>query len=128
MITGLYAGLLGLFYVFLTFYVVKGRAKYKVSIGDGGEQDLQTRIRVHANFAEYTPIALILFGLLEIQGTSLYLMHALGIALFLGRVLHALGLDVPVTNKRKFGMMLTLSSIIIASILLILRYAGFSIL
>ncbi len=53
------------------------------------------------NWAEYVPLVLILMGLLEAQRTSLYLLHALGIALIVGRVLHAWGLSR--SSGRSFG-------------------------
>ena len=44
MIIGYYAGLLGLFFVFLTLRIVRLRWKYKVGIGDGGEHVLAKAI------------------------------------------------------------------------------------
>jgi len=48
----LYAGVLGLLYVALTFQVVKLRRENKVAYGDGGNKLLARVIRGHANFAE----------------------------------------------------------------------------
>ena len=56
----LYAALLGLILVYLSYRVVSYRVKYKVGIGDGGNTKLARAIRVQGNFVEYVPIALLL--------------------------------------------------------------------
>lgn len=101
MIIGYYAGLLAILFLVLTLRVVKMRWKYKVGIGDGGEHELTKAIRVHANFIEYVPFALILIYMLEMQQTNVYLIHFLGAGLFLARVMHAFGLTK--TSKTSFG-------------------------
>ena len=70
MIIGYYAGLLGLLFIFLTLRIVRMRWKYKVGIGDGGEHVLAKAIRVHSNFIEYVPLALLLLYLVEMQQTK----------------------------------------------------------
>ena len=60
MIISLYAGILALIYIGLSGYVIQGRFKNKVSLGDNNNADMQKRIRVHGNFAEYVPLALFL--------------------------------------------------------------------
>jgi uncharacterized protein len=87
-VTPLYAGLLAFWFLLLTLRVVRERHDTKVSLGDGGNPTLQRRIRGHANFAEYVPLALLLLAILELSRFSLYAIHALGLALLLGRVLH----------------------------------------
>ena len=69
------------------------RRSAKVSIGDGGDIGLITRMRAHANFIEYTPIVLILIAAIELsQGTTTWLWAVASLYL-LGRVAHALGMD-----------------------------------
>jgi len=46
-------------------------------------------MRVHANFAEYVPLALLLIFFVEHDGTKTLLVHSLCIALLSGRLLHA---------------------------------------
>ena len=53
---------------------------------------LAEKIRRHGNFIEYVPIALILIGVLEINGSSPIFLHVLGVALVAARVAHAQGL------------------------------------
>ena len=50
-------------------------------------------MRVHANFAEYVPLALILLGLAESLHTSVWLLHCFGWALLIGRLSHAIGVS-----------------------------------
>lgn len=69
------------------------RRAAKVSIGDGGDVALITRMRAQANFIEYTPIVLILIAAIELtQGSSTWLWAMMAVYL-LGRVGHALGMD-----------------------------------
>jgi hypothetical protein len=87
-ITSLYAGILAILLVILSVAVTAGRAKFKVDYGDGGNMTLMRRIRAQGNLAEYAPMALILMALLELGGTIGWLLHTLGIALILARLLH----------------------------------------
>src|SRR3712207_1417931 len=57
------AGAAALMNLWLGLRVSMLRRRHKVSIGDGGNDAVRTRMRAHANFAEYTPIFLILLGL-----------------------------------------------------------------
>ncbi|HXZ95665.1 MAG TPA: MAPEG family protein [Burkholderiales bacterium] len=88
----LYASLLGLILVYLSYRVVRYRVKFKVGIGDGGNAELARAIRVQGNFAEYVPIALLLILLVELAGFSAWVVHVLGITLLGGRAWHARGL------------------------------------
>ena len=67
MITALYTSLLGILWLSLTMFVILGRWKYGVSLGDGEERDLNRRIRAHANFVETVPLAVILLWIGEIH-------------------------------------------------------------
>ena len=92
MYTGLYAGLCGLLFIWLSWLVIKQRQRTRIGLGDGGDPDLQRAIRVHANFIEYTPFALLLLLLVEMTAANALLVHAFGVALVVSRVLHAQGL------------------------------------
>jgi uncharacterized membrane protein YecN with MAPEG domain len=91
-ITGLYAGLLALVALFLWLRVSGLRMQARISTGDGGNLALADRIRRHGNFAEHVPLALILLGILERDGTRPVVLHALGATLVVARILHPLGL------------------------------------
>lgn len=92
MYTGLYAGLCGLLFLWLSWKVIVERRRSKVGLGDGGDAGLQRAIRVHANFIEYTPFALLLLLLAEMTGAWAAFIHLCGAALVVARVLHAQGL------------------------------------
>ena len=87
-----YAALCGLMLLFLSARVVQGRVAFKVDIGDGNNEEMRRRIRVHANFAEYVPLALILLYAVQQAGSSVWIVHSLGAVLVVARVLHAVGL------------------------------------
>lgn len=117
-ITALYAGVLAVVFIALSFYVISGRYNLKVSLGDAGHADLAKRIRVHANFAEYTPLGLILLAVAEQSKSSLYLLHTIGMLLLAGRLLHAYGLSQTPTNRacRGLGMVATFTSLAIGAV------------
>lgn len=116
-IVALYAGLLGLLYLPLAANVIRIRRADSISLGDGGNALLERRIRAHGNFAEYAPIALILIALAETGGSPSWLIHVLGIALVIGRTLHAVALTTltPRSVARVGGMVATLNVIGIAA-------------
>lgn len=91
-ITAFYAALFGLLLISLSARIPIWRRRLRVGIGTGGEEALARLIRVHGNFTEYVPTALLLLLLNEMNGSSNLLLHSAGIALLAGRILHAFGL------------------------------------
>lgn len=79
------------------------RAKKKVDLFDGGDQQLGRAIRVQGNFVEYVPMALALMGLIEWMGAKPWIVYLLGIALVLARVTHAWGLYSKAFRGRVIG-------------------------
>ena len=98
MVTLVTAGCCGLLYFVLSLRVVLGRQAHKVMIGDGGHDALLTRIRAHANFAEYVPLILILMALIEMRTGVTELLTSTGVLLFLIRIAHAVGMARPAPN------------------------------
>lgn len=93
--------------LWLSIRVGQVRTSEKVSIGDGGNEKVIRRMRAHANFAEFTPIILILIALLELAtGTSTWLW-AVMVLYMLARIAHALGMD-GLSGARPIGIMATL--------------------
>ena len=88
----LYAALCGLLFLLFSIRVVQGRVAFKIDIGDGNNEEMRRRIRVHANFAEYVPMALILIYAVQQAGFSVWIVHALGAVLIVARLFHAAGL------------------------------------
>lgn len=119
-ITLLYAGLSGLLLLVLSFQVVGLRRKHQVGLGSGGEPELERVVRVHANFCEYVPLALLLLLVLELS-TALpaLVLHTLGTLLIAGRVLHAVGLrrSAGVSRGRFVGTLLTWLMLLVSALL-----------
>ncbi len=99
-ITLIYAGLMALLFLLLSWRVVQMRG-HGISFGDGGNAILLRRIRAHGNFAEYVPFILVMFGFLELSHLSAWLLHALGVTLLIARGLHAYALSY--REQFKFG-------------------------
>lgn len=112
-ITPLYLALAGLLFVYLSINVIRARFKHRVSVGDGGNKELIKAMRVHANFAEYAPIAFLLVAVVELQGGPAWLVHALGFGVLAARVAHAVGFgSTPqIVLLRRGGILLSLLSI-----------------
>ncbi|MHC2106034.1 MAPEG family protein [Methylobacterium sp. CM6246] len=125
--TAFYAALLALVYLGLSGWVMGSRVSDNVLLGDGGDASLLKRVRTHANFSEYVPLALILIALLEAGGGH-GLVQGLLIALLVGRILHPIGMFAAPNTPRQFacrggGILLTMATIAIAAIALLLRTA-----
>lgn len=127
MVTPLYAGILGFIYIGLSFLVILGRWKHKVNMGDGGQDELFKRIRLHGNFIEYVPFALILIFLAEREGASEVMIHVLGMMLVVSRIIHPIGLyyKFGMSGGRTGGMVLTFFVILVASFLCLKSYFVF---
>lgn len=93
-VTALYAGIFGLFALFLSFKAGSLRGKTGISIlyGEPVNWELAENVRRHQNFLEYVPMIVIMMGAIELNGGSTLLLHAVGILLIVARVAHMLGL------------------------------------
>ena len=101
--TAIYAAVLGLLAAILTVNVnvIVTRVRTKVDMADGGVAPLAQAIRAHANFAEHTPLALLLIGLVEAFGYRSPVVNGLGVVLLAARLLSAWGLNSSL--KQTFG-------------------------
>lgn len=117
-VTTFYAGLLGLMSVAIAIVVGRVRGKADVSIGDGGNVDLIAAMRRHANFVEVVPLALILIGVLELNGVGKSAIHGLGASLVIARLCHAVGYGTndSLVTLRIFGAAVSTLIILVASI------------
>ena len=115
-VTPLYTGLLGLWFLVLSIRVIGWRRK-GIPLGDGGNPAALRVIRGHANFAEYVPLILVMIGVLELGGMSPLVLHALGATLLVARVLH--GYSLSFTEKwmagRFYGTLLTFLVLLVAA-------------
>ncbi len=114
MIWPLYTALLALLFCALSVRTLRLRGRFKVAVGDGGNGTLLRAIRVHANFAEYVPIGLLLIAGCEVLDAPAWLIHGLGSTLLVGRLVHAYGLanTAEVMAFRVTGMVFTFSSLL----------------
>ncbi|WP_404395051.1 MAPEG family protein [Pseudoalteromonas phenolica] len=118
MITPIYVALLAILFLFLSFKTIKVRKRLQIGVGTGDNPELLRAMRVHANFSEYVPITLILILSVELLKGHFILVHCLGTALLIGRVLHAYGVS-QIKENLKFrvsGMLLTFSTMLVSII------------
>ena len=113
-VTPIYAALFALFFVALSLRVTRFRRTARISLGDGGDEELRRRTRVHANFAEYVPLALILMALAELQDLPGWTIHLIGALLAVGRLAHAYGVSQAPQNMklRVLGMVTTMAAMV----------------
>ena len=116
--TPFYAALLAFLYLLLCFRIFGYRRRSGISLGAGSDAELERRVRVHGNFAEYVPFSLLLILLLEMQGVSGLIPHGLGIALVAARVMHAIAItSVPqILALRIAGIGLNVAVILVAAL------------
>ncbi len=106
-ITAIFAGLLALMLVGVSIRVTVLRAKKKINLFDGGDEEMGRAIRVQGNFIEYVPMALALMGLVEWMGAKFWIVYLLGIALVIARLLHAWGIYSSAFPGRVIGTTIT---------------------
>ena len=124
-ITALYAGVLAILIVVLASRVVRVRQTTAIGLGDGSNEVLLRRIRIHGNAVENIPIGLLVMLTLEINGASAILLHGLGLSLTLGRLAHAQGLSGSpgASAGRVAGTTLSWLSIVVGAVAAIVSYA-----
>ena len=123
-LTLLFAGLCALLQTALTALVIRRRMRARVSLLDGGDQQLLHRIRAHGNFVETAPMALLLTALLEMNGLAASWLWGFGGLLVVGRVLHAYSLlSGGVSWPRVVGMSMTLFVISIEGVVCLWMFA-----
>ncbi len=117
-ITPIYAALTALIFLALSWRVILYRRAKVISLGDTGDKNLLKRMRAQANCAEYAPIALLLILMTEMAGAPASAVHGLGIALVVGRLLHAYGFASTPQKiiLRQLGMVLTLGTIALSAL------------
>ena len=110
----IYAAIFAIFFVVLSIRTIRQRRKLKIGLGDSGNKDMQRAMRVHANFAEYVPLSLLMVYLVEQSGVYVWLVHALCMGLLVGRLSHAYGVSQQRENLafRMTGILLTFTVLI----------------
>jgi uncharacterized protein len=114
----IYAALLAIMFVVLSIRTIRQRRQLKINLGDAGNKDMQRAMRVHANFAEYVPLSLLMVYLVEQSGVYAWFVHALCFGLLVGRLSHAYGVSQQRENFafRVTGMSLTFAVLITCAV------------
>lgn len=93
-VTYTFAGLCAIAMMVLVGWVGLKRGSLKVLRGDGGDPVLFKRIRIHGNFIETAPLAVLCMGAAESLGAeALWLWLAL-VSYAVGRILHVFMYDL----------------------------------
>lgn len=117
-VTPLYAAVLALMFVALSVRTLRLRRQLHIAVGDKGDEQMLRAMRVHANFAEYVPLSLLLVYMFEARSGTSVLIHALCICLIVGRFSHAYGvsrLDEDY-RYRVFGMSMTFTALVVSAV------------
>jgi uncharacterized protein len=117
-LTSLYAGLVALLFLRLSFGVILIRRRERIPFFDGGNPALTRAVRAHGNCAEYAPLLLILLALMENGGIPPILLHAFGLALTASRCAHAYSILTyePQTGSYTFRFWSILTTFILLAI------------
>jgi len=85
------------------------RGKAGISIGTGGNELLERRMRAQLNFVENTPWVLLLIAGIELAGKGGQWLAIVGAVYMLGRVGHGIGMDgASFAKSRMIGTLITM--------------------
>ncbi|WP_363321455.1 MAPEG family protein [Novosphingobium sp.] len=85
------------------------RGKAGISIGTGGNELLERRMRAQLNFVENTPWVLLLIAGIELAGKGGQWLAIVGAVYMLGRVGHGIGMDgASFAKGRMIGTLITM--------------------
>jgi len=117
----LWAGLNLILLLVLSVRVVRLRRGSGVALGDGGHPPLAHAIRAFGNATEYVPAAIGALAVLALVAAPPALVHLIGLALFAGRLAHAVGLSRSggATLPRAAGILATWLAYLVAAVALI---------
>ncbi|WP_033920704.1 MAPEG family protein [Sphingomonas sp. 37zxx] len=101
-------GLAALINLWLGIRTIRVRLSDGVALGDGGNSNLLARMRAQANFAEYTPIVLLLIGGIELVRGPSTLLGVAAVVFLIGRLFHPFGMQGRLW-PRQLGMITTLT-------------------
>ena len=117
-ITALYAAIVAFLLIALGTRVVTMRRRLRVGLGDGGQGSLQQAVRVHGNAVEWALPVLLLLLVAELNRASPVMLHGCGIALVVGRLLHAVGVSARpgASFGRVYGMLITIATLAVLAV------------
>jgi len=79
--------------IWLSIRIGAVRQALGISVGDGGNESLQRRMRAQLNYVENTAFVLVLIAAIELSGAGRQWLAYVAAAYFIGRVLHGFGMD-----------------------------------
>ena len=125
-ITMLYVAIHGLMILSMAIFVAKRRSATKIQLGDGGNDDMLSAMRVMGNYGEYAPIVMMMLLVLEIMGGTPTLLHSMGIIFTAGRLAHWQGLasSPGISKGRGIGTTLTFLTILIGIVACLIGVFG----
>ncbi len=101
------------------------RGKEGISIGTGGNELMERRMRAQLNFVENTPWVLALIALIELAGKGGQWLAIVGGLFMLGRIAHAFGMDGDAYPKgRMIGTLTTMLTQLGLSVVAVLVVLG----
>ncbi len=117
----LWVGLHLILLLVLSMLVVRQRRRHQVELGHGDIPELNRAIRAFGNATEYVPAGLAAVAVLAIAGAPILVIHALGLTLLVGRILHAIGLSRSgaASLPRAAGLMITWLAYILGAVALL---------
>lgn len=101
-VTALYGALNAMLNIALANRVSSGRRRERIGVGTGDSKELLLAVRIHANNAEFVPLALVMLLLAELCGGGSVGLHVAGGVLLVSRLAHALGMPRPAPNALRF--------------------------
>ncbi|PLK24717.1 GST-like protein [Porphyrobacter sp. TH134] len=79
--------------IWLSIRIGALRTRLGISVGDGGSEALQRRMRAQLNYVENTAFVLVLIAAIELAGKGSWWLAYVGAAYFIGRLAHGFGMD-----------------------------------
>jgi uncharacterized protein len=111
--------------IWLSMRIGRVRTAQKISIGDGGNDMLARRMRAQLNFAENTPLVLVLIAAVELAGKGGQWLLPLGGVYALGRIAHGIGMDGAAFGQgRMIGTLITMLTLVGLAVVAVLVVAG----
>jgi uncharacterized membrane protein YecN with MAPEG domain len=111
--------------IWLSIRIGAMRTKLGISIGDGGSEALQRRMRAQLNYVENTAFVLVLIGAIELAGKGSWWLAYIAAAYFIGRVAHGFGMDGgSLKTGRMIGTLTTMLTQLGLAVVAVLAAAG----
>lgn len=95
--------------IWLGLRIAALRNALQISVGDGGSEALQRRMRAQLNYVENTAFVLVLIAAIELAGAGSWWLAYVAAVYFLARVAHGFGMDGGTMRRgRSIGTITTL--------------------